>query len=27
VRTKLKRIFDFRYEAVENLFGKWNAKG
>ncbi|MFM2117721.1 MAG: hypothetical protein RL316_911 [Bacteroidota bacterium] len=27
VRTKLKRIFDFRCEAVENLFGKWNAKG
>ena len=27
VRTKLKKIFDFRYEAVENLFGKWNAKG
>lgn len=27
VRAKLKKIFDFRYEAVENLFGKWNAKG
>jgi ligand-binding SRPBCC domain-containing protein len=27
VRTKLKKIFDFRYEAVENLFGKWSAKG
>ncbi len=27
VRHKLKKIFDFRYEAVENLFGKWSAKG
>ncbi|MFZ9878258.1 MAG: SRPBCC family protein [Chitinophagaceae bacterium] len=27
VRAKLKKIFDFRYEAVENLFGKWSAKG
>ena len=27
VRAKLKKIFDFRYEAVENLFGKWNARG
>lgn len=27
IRAKLKKIFDFRYEAVENLFGKWNAKG
>jgi ligand-binding SRPBCC domain-containing protein len=27
VRDKLKKIFDFRYEAVENLFGKWSVKG
>ncbi|HAL94802.1 MAG TPA: hypothetical protein DCP55_02270, partial [Chitinophagaceae bacterium] len=27
VRAKLKKIFDFRYEAVENLFGKWSVKG
>jgi ligand-binding SRPBCC domain-containing protein len=27
VRGKLKKIFDFRYGAVESLFGKWHAKG
>ena len=27
VRAKLKKIFDYRYEAVASLFGTWSVKG